>query len=82
MYVCMYACMYSHQLCSDSIPGHLFPRADDVLVQAYSLVRTKVFNDWERWNFVEIILRWVCMYRIYVCMYVCIHRKSYFIFYA
>ena len=59
--VCMYACIYSHQLCSDSIPGHLFPRADDVLVQAYSLVRTKVFNDWERWNFVEIILRWVCM---------------------
>eukprot|EP01035_Chromulina_nebulosa_P022404 gene22404-29010_t len=48
-----------HQLCSDAIPGHSFPRADDVLVQAYSLVRTKVFNDWERWNFVEIILSYM-----------------------
>lgn len=45
-----------HQLCSDNIPGYLFPRADDVIVQAYSLFRTKVFSDWERWNFVEILL--------------------------
>ena len=45
-----------HQLCSDSIPGYIFPRADDVIVQAYALVRTKVFSDWERWNFVEILL--------------------------
>lgn len=45
-----------HQLCSDNIPGYLFPRADEVIVQAYSLFRTKVFSDWERWNFIEILL--------------------------
>lgn len=45
-----------HQLCSDPVQGNLFPRADDVLVQAYSLFRTKVFSDWERWNFIEILL--------------------------
>lgn len=45
-----------HQLCKDSIPGYHFPRADEVLVQAYSLVQSKVFSDWERWNFIEILL--------------------------
>lgn len=45
-----------HQLCSDPIPGYLFPRADELLVQAYSLVQNKVFSDWERWNFIEILL--------------------------
>lgn len=45
-----------HQLCSDAIPGYHFPRADEILVQAYSLVQSKVFSDWERWNFIEILL--------------------------
>ncbi len=45
-----------HQLCSDPIPGTQFPRADEFVVQAYSLFRTKVFSDWERWNFIEIML--------------------------
>lgn len=50
-------CWRCHQLCSDPIPGSLFPRCDDVLVQGYTLFRTKVFSDWERWNFVDIMLR-------------------------
>lgn len=45
-----------HQLCSDAMPGYQFPRADEVLVQAYSLVQSTVFSDWERWNFIEILL--------------------------
>ena len=45
-----------HQLCSENIPGHHFPRCDDILVQAYSLVRTSVFTEWEKWNFIEIML--------------------------
>lgn len=49
-------CWRCHQLCSDPVPGSLFPRADDVIVQAHSLYRTKVFSDWERWNFIEILL--------------------------
>jgi hypothetical protein len=52
-------CWRCHQLCSDPIPGSLFSRCDDVLVQGYNLFRTKVFSDWERWNFVEIMLRCV-----------------------
>jgi hypothetical protein len=43
-------------MCSDSPPGHLFPKADDALVKAYFFVRSNVFNDWERWNFIGIIL--------------------------
>lgn len=46
-----------HQLCSDDIPGYQFPRANDMFIHSYSLFRTKVFNEWERWNFVEILLR-------------------------
>lgn len=49
-------CWRCNQLCTDPIPGSLFPRADDVLVQAHELYRTKVLSDWERWNFVEILL--------------------------
>lgn len=45
-----------HQLCSDDIPGYIFPRADEMIVQSYALFRSKVFGEWERWNFVEIIL--------------------------
>lgn len=48
-----------HQLCSDPIPGYLFPRANDMFVHSYSLFRAKVFSEWERWNFVEILLRYV-----------------------
>ena len=51
-------CWRCHQLCSDSIPGSLFPRCDDILVQGYTLYRSKVFSDWERWNFIEIMLRY------------------------
>jgi hypothetical protein len=49
-------CWRCHQLCSDDIPGYIFPRADDVFVQGYSLFRAKVFINWERWNYIEIIL--------------------------
>lgn len=45
-----------HKLCPDPILGYQFPRADEVIVQAYSLYRNKVFSDWERWNFIEILL--------------------------
>jgi hypothetical protein len=48
-----------HQLCSDEIPGYQFPRANDMFVHSYNLFRTKVFNEWERWNFIEILLRYV-----------------------
>ena len=49
-------CWRCHQLCSDAIPGLLFPRADDVVIQAFTLYRTKIFSEWERWNFIEILL--------------------------
>ena len=49
-------CWRCHQLCSDIIPGLLFPRADDVVIQAFTLYRTKIFSEWERWNFIEILL--------------------------
>eukprot|EP01035_Chromulina_nebulosa_P019594 gene19594-25498_t len=49
-------CWRCHQLCSDSIPGIHFPKAEDMFVQSYSLYRTRVFSDWERWNFIEILL--------------------------
>lgn len=45
-----------HQLCSDDIPGYMFPRADDMFIRGYDLFQSKVFSDWERWNFIEIIL--------------------------
>lgn len=44
------------QLCADEISGFRFTRADEVIVQAYALFRSKVFSDWERWNFIEILL--------------------------
>ncbi len=49
-------CWRSHLLCSDQAQGHLFPRANDVFLQAHSLFKTKVFSEWERWNFIEILL--------------------------
>ena len=49
-------CWRCHQLCSDSIPGSQFPRSGDVIIKAFSLYRTKVLSDWERWNFVQLIL--------------------------
>jgi hypothetical protein len=45
-----------HQLCSDSIPGYVFPKMDDMFVQCYGLFRSKVFSEWERWNFTAILL--------------------------
>lgn len=45
-----------HQLCSDTIPGYIFPRADEMIVHSYGLFRSKVFSEWERWNFIEITL--------------------------
>lgn len=50
-------CWRCHQLCLQPLPGSKFPRYDDVLVQGYTLYRSKVFSDWERWNFVDIMLR-------------------------
>jgi hypothetical protein len=50
-------CWRCHQLCLQPLPGSKFPRYDDVLVQGYTLFRTKVLSDWERWNFVDIMLR-------------------------
>src|SRR5690606_15565301 len=52
-------CWRCHQLCSDRIPGTRFPKADDLFVKGYSLYKAKVFNEWERWNFVEIFLGYV-----------------------
>jgi hypothetical protein len=49
-------CWRCHQLCSDAVPGQCFPRCDDVLVQGFALYRSFVLSEWERWNFVEIIL--------------------------
>lgn len=47
------------QLCPDPNPGTLFPKADDMFIQAYSLLRNKVFSEWERWNFIEILLSYM-----------------------
>lgn len=52
-------CWRCHQLCSDPVPGQIFPRCDDVLVQGFALYRSYVLSEWERWNFVEIILGFV-----------------------
>ena len=52
-------CWRCHQLCSDPIPGRLFPRADDVFVQGYSLYRSRVLSEWERWNFNDILLNFL-----------------------
>lgn len=59
-------CWRCHQLCSDPMPGSTFPSADDALVQGHSLYRTKVFSDWERWNFIEIMLGYVILYIYYL----------------
>ena len=61
-------CWRCHQLCTDRIPGSKFPRADDVFVQGHSLYRTKVFNEWERWNFIEILLKCVLMLCVTLCL--------------
>lgn len=45
-----------HQLCSDSVPGYKFPQANEMFIQGFSLYKSKVFNDWERWNFIEVLL--------------------------
>lgn len=50
-------CWRCHQLCPDAIPGALFPKANVSLIQAHNLFRTRVFSDWEKWNFIEILLR-------------------------
>ena len=52
-------CWRCHQLCSDPVPGRLFPRADDIFVQGYSLFRSRVLSEWERWNFNEILLNFM-----------------------
>jgi hypothetical protein len=53
-------CWRCHQLCHESPPpGMQCPKANDSIVQAYFLYKTKVFSDWERWNFIEILLRLV-----------------------
>jgi hypothetical protein len=52
-------CWRCHQLCSDPVPGQIFPRCDDVLVQGFALYRSYVLSDWERWNFIEIILGYI-----------------------
>ena len=57
-------CWRCHQLCSDAVPGSLFPRADDVFVKGYSLFQTKIFDDCERWNFVDIMLE--CVMSLFV----------------
>lgn len=51
-----FQCWRCHQLCSDTPPGYLFPKGDDVFVLCHSLYRNKVLISWERWNFIEIIL--------------------------
>lgn len=51
-----------HQLCSDPLPGYLFPRADDMFVRSYDLFRSRVFNEWERWNFIEMLVGYDCYF--------------------
>ena len=52
-------CWRCHQLCPDTAPGFRFPRTDDVVVKAYALHRNKIVSDWERWNFLEILLSYM-----------------------
>ncbi len=49
-------CWRCHQLCNDPIPGSQFPHTSDILMKAFSLRRTNVFSDWEKWNFIELVL--------------------------
>lgn len=52
-------CWRCHQLCSDSLPGTRFTQADEMFIHSYSLFRTRVFSEWERWNFIEILLMYM-----------------------
>lgn len=49
-------CWRCVQLCADPIPGVTFPRMNDILVRSYFLLKSHIFDDWERWNFLEIQL--------------------------
>ena len=49
-------CWRCHQLCTDPVPGSLFPRADDVFVRGMASLRSRCCMDWEGGNFVEIML--------------------------
>ena len=49
-------CWRCHQLCPTPAPGLYFPRMDDVVVKSFQLYRDGIFSDWERWNFVDILL--------------------------
>jgi hypothetical protein len=50
-------CWRCFQLCQEPAPGAVFPRIDELVVKAHFLCQTKVFNEWERWNFIGIHLR-------------------------
>lgn len=49
-------CWRCHQLCDTPAPGLHFPRMDDVVPKAFQLYRDGIFSDWERWNFIDILL--------------------------
>jgi hypothetical protein len=52
-------CWRCHQLCIEEIPGGQFPRTDDAVVKAFAIYRNKIVSDWERWNFIDIILSYM-----------------------
>lgn len=49
-------CCRCEQLCSEPAPGVLFSVVNGMLGKAFAMYRNKVFSEWERWNFVEILL--------------------------
>jgi hypothetical protein len=50
-------CWRSTQLCSAPCPGATFRRADHVFTVGYGKFKNGQFTEWERWNFIEILLR-------------------------
>jgi hypothetical protein len=49
-------CWRCHNLCTAPAPGLHFPRMDDIVPKAFQLYRDGIFSDWERWNFIDILL--------------------------
>ena len=46
---------------SHPAPGLCRSRMDDVVVKSFQLYRDGIFSDWERWNFVDILLNYMLL---------------------
>ena len=46
-------------ICTDMLPGMIFPKVDDMVIQSFTLFRSKMLSDWERSNFLQNILTYM-----------------------